>query len=161
MEDNISNALVDFCFQTLTAVKIIQLLPIGQVSNMSSTQELPPSTHKYLYSYDVNGAAAPARVARVVGCSKDALEVRSGPGTLTDVLNEVSGNRVTALEIDPTAIDIVQRHCIDVIQADLNYNTWHEAFNGKKIDATIAAHVLEHVIRPEQVLKGMTRLLND
>lgn len=130
------------------------------MTNTLSTQATSGPAHKYLYSYDVDGPSAPARVARIVGKNQEVLEIGSGPGALTSVLHEVGTNRVTALEIDPTAIEIVQKYCVEVIQADLNSESWPEVFNGKLFDAVIAADVLEHVNNPAQVLKGMVRLLN-
>lgn len=123
-----------------------------------SAEEKP--THKYLYAYDINGPTAPARVARIVGHNKKVLEIGSGPGALTRVLSEVGANRVTALEIDPTAIDIVKNHCEKVVQGDLNSPHWYSTFSHERFDAVVAADVLEHVINPLDVLKGMTELLN-
>lgn len=130
------------------------------MTNTQSDQAKPAPAHKYLYSYDVDGPTAPARVARIVGKNQEVLEIGSGPGALTSVLQEVGGNKVTALEIDPTAIEIVRKYCVDVIQADLNSEHWPEVFERKRFDAVIAADVLEHVNNPAQVLKGMVRLLN-
>jgi 2-polyprenyl-3-methyl-5-hydroxy-6-metoxy-1,4-benzoquinol methylase len=118
-----------------------------------------PVTHKYLYSYDVNGPSAPARVARIVGSGVEVLEIGSGPGALTKVLAEVGKNKVTALEIDPAAIEIVKQYCESVVPGDLNSDSWPKVFGGKTFDAVVAADVLEHVNDPLQVLKGMVSLL--
>jgi 2-polyprenyl-3-methyl-5-hydroxy-6-metoxy-1,4-benzoquinol methylase len=116
-------------------------------------------THKYLYSYDIDGPSAPARVARIVGHGQEVLEIGSGPGALTKVLVEVGKNQVSALEIDPAAIEIVKQYCESVVPGDLNSDEWPQVFEGKKFDAVVAADVLEHVNDPLKVLKGMVSLL--
>ncbi|WP_304912423.1 methyltransferase domain-containing protein [Hydrogenophaga sp.] len=116
--------------------------------------------HKYEYSFDINGKIAPARVARVVGTGRDVLEVGSGPGSITRVLTEVGKNSVTALEIDPEAIEKVRPHCKQVLSCDLNQADWHEILAGNEFDIVLAADVLEHLYDPLQALKSMVTLLN-
>lgn len=116
-------------------------------------------SHKYLYTYDIDGPSAPARVARIVGNDKRVLEIGSGPGALTRVLTEVGRNQVVALEVDPAAIEIVKHHCQRVVQGDLNSGVWTSVFDGEKFDVVVAADVLEHVANPLTVLRQMTTLV--
>jgi 2-polyprenyl-3-methyl-5-hydroxy-6-metoxy-1,4-benzoquinol methylase len=116
--------------------------------------------HVYDYQVVVNADTAPARVVRMVGSDKTVLEVGSGPGAITKILHTINNCRVTALEIDPAAIEIVKDYCEVVVPADLNDPLWPEKFSGKKFERVVAADVLEHVYKPLDVLTGMKSLLS-
>jgi 2-polyprenyl-3-methyl-5-hydroxy-6-metoxy-1,4-benzoquinol methylase len=117
--------------------------------------------HKYDYKVDPNADTAPARVVRMVGKNKKVLEVGSGPGSITKQLKETGNCSVTALEIDPDAIELVKPFCEAVYSADLNASDWGNLLNGKKFEVVLAADVLEHVYNPLAVLKTMSSLLED
>ena len=76
--------------------------------------------HKYEYKLDINGPSAPAAVVRMVGEGKRVLEIGAGPGSITRVLKEHSGCRVTAIELDEEAIKKLSPFCEHVYQSDLN-----------------------------------------
>jgi SAM-dependent methyltransferase len=116
--------------------------------------------HKYDYKVDTNADTAPARVVRLVGKNQRVLEVGSGPGSITSQLKNVGRCTITALEIDPVAIELVKPFCEAVYPADLNISNWNEALEGNRFDVVLAADVLEHVYEPLEVLKKMTTHLN-
>jgi 2-polyprenyl-3-methyl-5-hydroxy-6-metoxy-1,4-benzoquinol methylase len=115
---------------------------------------------KHVYDYDVDpeSDSAPARVVRMVGQGKRVLEIGAGPGSITRVLAERK-NRVTALEVDETALPFLKKHVEDVVAADLNRADWPSKFGGARFDAVIAADVLEHLVDPWSTLSRMTTLL--
>jgi 2-polyprenyl-3-methyl-5-hydroxy-6-metoxy-1,4-benzoquinol methylase len=117
--------------------------------------------HTYDYAVDITADTAPARVVRIIGKNLNVLEIGSGPGSITKQLKNAGNCRVTALEIDPVAIELVKPFCEEVYPADLNSPTWNAVLNEKKFDVVLAADVLEHVYDPLAVLKKMTSHLND
>lgn len=117
--------------------------------------------HKYEYRVDAQGDTAPARVVRMVGTNKRVLELGAGPGSITRLLCEPGNCRITALEIDASAIGKLAPYCESVHQADLNDPAWPELVrNEGGFEVIVAADVLEHVYEPQSVLAGMKSLLN-
>lgn len=115
--------------------------------------------HKYEYAVDPTADTAPARVVRLIGTDQRVLEIGSGPGSITRLLTGAGRCKVTALEIDPEAIEKVRPFCESVHQADLNNVNWTEILAEKKFNFVVAADVLEHVYDPLSVLKGMSKLM--
>lgn len=117
------------------------------------------SEERHLYDYDVDPTSdtAPARVCRMVGRNKRVLEIGAGPGSITRILKGQE-NRITALELDETAIPFLKKHCDEVVPANLNQPDWTTKFTDK-FDAVIAADVLEHLTDPWATLARMKTLL--
>jgi 2-polyprenyl-3-methyl-5-hydroxy-6-metoxy-1,4-benzoquinol methylase len=115
--------------------------------------------HKYEYAVDTTADTAPARVVRMIGREQRVLEVGSGPGSITKQLKEAGRCKVTALEIDPVAIELVKPFCEAVYSADLNSSEWDKVLSGQKFEVVLAADVLEHVYNPLAVLKKMASLV--
>jgi 2-polyprenyl-3-methyl-5-hydroxy-6-metoxy-1,4-benzoquinol methylase len=135
------------------------------MSPTPATVEAPPSRSaeepaRHLYDYAVDPASdtAPARVCRLVGSGKRVLEIGAGPGSITRVLR-AQHNRVTALEVDPTALPHLSPHCDEVVSADLNRPDWVDRLGGARFDAVVAADVLEHLEDPWSTLGRMKQLL--
>jgi 2-polyprenyl-3-methyl-5-hydroxy-6-metoxy-1,4-benzoquinol methylase len=119
------------------------------------------SKHKYEYAVDTTADTAPARVVRMIGKNQRVLEVGSGPGSITQKLKGSGNCTITALEIDPAAIELVKPFCEAVHSADLNTTGWDDVLNGQKFEVVLAADVLEHVYDPLAVLKKMASLVSD
>ena len=116
--------------------------------------------HTYDYEIDLKSGAAPARVVRMVGQNKRVLEIGAGPGSITKHLTHTNQCDVTALEIDPAAIEILKPHCSKVVIANLNDAEWTSHFASAPLfDVVVAADVLEHVQDPSLVIKQMKHLL--
>ena len=97
----------------------------------------------------------------MVGSGNKVLELGPGPGAITRLLRD-AGNRVTAVEVDPEALDIVRRYCDEVVLGDLNELEWSRVLATRpKFDVIVAGDVLEHLYEPLDVLSRLHPLLND
>ena len=118
--------------------------------------------HTYEYDVDLSGDTAPARVVRMVGDSKQVLEIGAGPGSITRHLKGAGGCEVTALELDADAIKILKPFCRKVVQANLNDPDWPSTLDGEgPFEVVVAADVLEHVYDPWITLQKFKGFLKD
>ncbi len=115
----------------------------------------------YNYTIDQSSNSAAANVLRFVGRDKTVLEIGAGPGSISRVLAESNGCEVTAIELDPSSVQILRTFCKDVVHADLNNPDWSKAFGTTKFDAVVIADVLEHLYDPWTTLKSAVDLLNE
>lgn len=116
--------------------------------------------HNYEYEVDLDGNSAPAKVIAMVGQRKRVLEVGAGPGSITKHLYKAGQSTLTAVEIDPKAIEQLSEHCDAVFQSDLNDPAWADALMQAQLyDTVVAADVLEHLYDPLQTLTTLRSLL--
>ena len=119
------------------------------------------TNQRHKYEYKVNPNTAAAKVVRMVGAGKRVLELGSGPGSITRLLKDKQC-RVTALELDGTAIEIVSQYCEKVHPCDLNDPEWPTKLSGSdKFDVVVAGDVLEHLYDPWSTLSSLKSLLAD
>lgn len=117
--------------------------------------------HRYEYTVDLDARTAPAYVVRLVGSSKRVLELGCGPGSITKQLMQHGQCRVTGLELDSKAINVVAPYCEAIMQADLNSEEWPQLLDGTDpFDVVVAADVLEHLYDPWIALKRMASFIN-
>ncbi len=111
------------------------------------------------YSYTVHSNSSATKVARLVGSGKRVLELGSGPGMITRLLASQQC-RVTALEMDATAIAAVAPYCEAVHPCDLNEPTWPACLaDVEKFEVIVAGDVLEHLLDPWSTVQRLTPLL--
>jgi len=115
----------------------------------------------YRFSFDPDSDHAGAHILRLIGESKDVLEIGAGPGSITKPLVELGGCRMTALEIDPKSVAILKSFCEHVVQADLNDPDWAKSLSRTDFDAVIIADVLEHLYDPWSTLRQARDLVNN
>lgn len=109
--------------------------------------------HKY--EYEITSGSAPDRVIRMVGENKKVLEIGSGPGAITRKLFD-NKCRVTALEIDPSAIEIVKQYCEGAYQCDFNDPEWPTKIPDiDQFEVLVVADVFEHLYDPWACLKKL------
>lgn len=119
------------------------------------------TTQRHKYEYKVKPHTAATKVVRMVGANKRVLELGSGPGSITRLL-KVSQCRVTALELDGKAIEIVSQYCEKVQPCDLNDPEWPAKLSGSdKFEVVVAGDVLEHLYDPWATLSSLQSLLAD
>jgi 2-polyprenyl-3-methyl-5-hydroxy-6-metoxy-1,4-benzoquinol methylase len=117
--------------------------------------------HRYDYDVELDVQSAAAAVVRMVGQNKRVLDLGAGPGSITRLLTNESGCTVTAVEIDQTAVDSLARYCESVQQLDLDGSDWVEGvLPGGPFEVVVLADVLEHLRHPEEVLAGVTQVLD-
>lgn len=115
--------------------------------------------HKHKYEYRVSPHAAAAKIVRMTSGHKRILELGSGPGAITRLLH-ANGCEVTALELDPDAIELVSPYCEKVIPCNLNDPHWPNALaNDEPFEAIVAGDVLEHLYDPWATLNRLGNLL--
>lgn len=118
--------------------------------------------HNYEYSVDAEAQTAPAKVVRMVGENKKVLEIGAGPGSITKMLKFHNHCEVTAIEIDPTAIDKLREFCDEIYQCNLNDAGWEKTLeHSGKFDVIVGADVLEHLYTPHNTLVSMRNLIAD
>lgn len=115
---------------------------------------------RHKYDYKVSPSSAAAKVVRMVGKNQRVLELGSGPGAITRLLNENSC-RVTALELDQNAIDIVSKYCEKIYRCNLNDSEWPNILSSlDRFNVIVAGDVLEHLYNPWDVLTKLHGLLS-
>lgn len=121
----------------------------------------PARTSASIYRFDIDpkSDSAGANILRLVGHNQRVLEIGAGPGSTARPLTQHNQCRVTAIEIDPNCIPILEVFCQRVIQADLNSPTWTASLGGAKFDVVVIADVLEHLVDPWTTLRQVTGLL--
>lgn len=116
--------------------------------------------HRYEYDIDLDGPTAQATVIKMVGRDKRVLDIGAGPGSIAKLLQQERGCRVTAVEIDPSAIKILHQYCERVFQADLNESSWVELLKGEDpFEVVVVADVFEHLYDPWSTLQGIKTLI--
>jgi 2-polyprenyl-3-methyl-5-hydroxy-6-metoxy-1,4-benzoquinol methylase len=129
--------------------------------NTQTRLRSPMMNERHKYDYKVNPNTAADKVVRMVGSDKRVLELGSGPGSITRLL-KANGCRVTALELDESAISLVSEHCEQVFACDLNSADWPaKALATGKFEVVVAGDVLEHLYDPWTVLSTVRPLLSD
>lgn len=112
------------------------------------------------YEYDIQLGSAPDRVVNMVGHGKKVLELGSGPGTITKALT-ANECRVTALEIDNSAIELVRPYCQQVHYCDFNDPRWADTLTDVgRFETVVAADVFEHLYDPWSCTKLVHKFLN-
>lgn len=113
---------------------------------------------RHIYDYQVLPGSVGTIVPGMVANDAKVLELGTGPGAITKPLH-AKGCRVTGLEIDATAIPLVEPYCERVVQTDLNAAGWELAFGDERFDAIVMTDVLEHLYDPWRALEAAVRLL--
>lgn len=130
-------------------------------ANKTTTVKLFGDGHRtYDYAVDLESESAGAFVYRMVGKNCRVLELGCGPGSITRLLSEQSGCRVTGLEFDLASVEKARPFCERIYQADLNASDWPAALgHAEPFDAVVAADVLEHLYDPWHTLRQIRKLV--
>lgn len=111
---------------------------------------------RYDYAFDPDGDEWAARLLRrVPPGGGSVLELGPGPGAMTRVLL-ARGHRVTVVENDPEALEVLKSLDVEVISGNLDNTDWLDAIKGRTFDTVMACDVLEHLRRPEDVLQRLS-----
>ena len=117
---------------------------------------------KYHYTVDLNADNSAAYVVRMVGNHKRVLDIGAGPGSIARTLRNDFGCRVTAVELNAEAVDMLQPHCERVYRVDLNEKSWDRSLRDEELfDVVVAADVLEHLLDPWSMLKTLRGMIGE
>ncbi|MBT9512331.1 MAG: class I SAM-dependent methyltransferase [Acidovorax sp.] len=114
---------------------------------------------RYDYAFEPDGDEWAARLLRrVPPGGGSVLELGPGPGAMTRVLL-ARGHRVTVVENDPEALEVLKTLGVEVISGNLDGTDWLDALAGRRFDAVLACDVLEHLRKPEDVLHRLSEFV--
>lgn len=114
---------------------------------------------RYDYAFDPEGEEWAARLLRrVPPGGGSVLELGPGPGAMTRVLL-ARGHRVTVVENDPQALEVLHTLGVEVIAGNLDGTDWWDALAGRRFDIVLACDVLEHLRKPEDVLQRLSEFV--
>jgi len=117
------------------------------------------NVERYDYAFEPDGQEWAARILRrVPSDGGSVLELGPGPGAMTRVLL-ARGHRVTVVENDPEALEVLKTLGVEVIPGNLDSTDWLEALAGRRFDAVLACDVLEHLRKPEDVLHRLSEFV--
>ena len=116
--------------------------------------------NNYVYSVDLNEQNTASYILEMVGNHKRVMEVGAGPGSITKLLINKLGCKVSAIEIDDDSVKSLKEYCDSVYQLDLNNQNWvAEVGSDSLFDVVVAADVLEHLNDPLSVLLNFKKLI--
>ncbi|PKO55576.1 MAG: hypothetical protein CVU19_03535 [Betaproteobacteria bacterium HGW-Betaproteobacteria-13] len=121
-------------------------------------ESLEPINYHYEKLYGQGENAADIVLAMVPPDTR-VLELGAGPGSITRRLRAERGSRVTAVELESSFLPYLAPHCERVIQANLNETAWVAEVGTERFDLLLAADVLEHLNRPQDLLRACESLL--
>ncbi|WP_339220619.1 methyltransferase domain-containing protein [Paenibacillus sp. FSL H8-0332] len=119
---------------------------------------------KYHYSVDLETDTPLSVILRNVKPNSKVFEFGPADGYMTEYLKNELKCEVYCLEIDELAAAKAEMFCDKMIIADLNKTEWLEQCKNQfqYFDYLIFADVLEHLVKPEEILGNLTeKLLKD
>ena len=114
---------------------------------------------KYDYDFDPAGDGTAARLCRLVGHDKTVLELGCAAGTMTQVLKEHYGCRVSAIEFDAQAAEHARPYCEALLVADLEQQPMSALMAGQRFEVVLMADVIEHLRDTQAQLAEIKKLL--
>lgn len=97
-------------------------------------------------------------IVEMTGINRRVLEVGTSTGYISKILKN-RGNRVIGIEIDKEAGEIAKQYCESMIVGNVEELNLDEYIEPSSIDVIVLGDILEHLRRPEILLKKMNRYL--
>jgi len=113
---------------------------------------------RYQYSIDSGESATAARLLEMVPSGSRVLEVGCGTGHMSIYLRDRLGCEVIAVEVDPEAAREAEHKGVEVVVGDIEDQATLERLRGP-FDCAVFADVLEHLRRPDVVLRRIKGLI--
>ena len=103
--------------------------------------------------------SVPAQLARHIPPHSRILDVGCASGNLSGFLIRERGCSVVGVERDPAAAAAAAAKGLDTRVLDLDISSLARALHGERFDRIILADVLEHLLRPAEVLRAAAGLI--
>lgn len=97
-------------------------------------------------------------IIELAGVHKKILEIGTSIGNVSKVLKERE-NSVTGIEIDSEAAEIAKKYCDHMIIGDVETIDLDKEIEPASFDVIVCGDVLEHLIKPEDLLKKVKKYL--
>lgn len=120
--------------------------------NLSSTRYEPAPIDL------TNKNSSQAIAIELIGENKQILEIGTATGYVSKILKD-RGNIVTGIEIDPEAASIAGQYCNRMIIGDIEQLNLDELLPPALFDVIVCGDVLEHLKKPETILKKLRKFL--
>jgi SAM-dependent methyltransferase len=105
--------------------------------------------------FDATPDSTHERVVALVPRGARVLEFGCATGYMSEVLKSRLGCRVTGIEVSPEAAERARAHCARVIVGDAESLDFEALLEAPGFDVVLFADVLEHLQRPEDVLRRL------
>lgn len=115
--------------------------------------------NKYSYEIDITSDTAIAKIIRMVPQNSIVLEIGTASGHVSRILKEQKNCSVYGIEIDENAARDAALYTTDIVVGDVEAFDLRDKYSGKQFDVIILADVLEHLKRPDEVLRQCYSLL--
>lgn len=91
------------------------------------------------------------------------LDIGCGEGTMGKLLKEKLGSRIsiTGCDISSTILKVAQTYYSDVYEVDIESDEFIKKFHKQEFDYVVILEVLEHLFKPENVLKKIYTILKE
>jgi 2-polyprenyl-3-methyl-5-hydroxy-6-metoxy-1,4-benzoquinol methylase len=97
-------------------------------------------------------------IIELTGINKRVLEVGTSTGYTSKILKN-RGNRIIGIEMDEEAGEIAKQYCESMIVGDIEELNLDDYIGPSSIDVIVLGDILEHLRRPDIILKKMKRYL--
>jgi SAM-dependent methyltransferase len=114
---------------------------------------------KYSYSVDLESETTATKVLRLIGENKRVLELGSAVGSMTQLMKEINGCTIVAMELDPDMAKMAEPHCERMVIGNVENMDLDAAFGEDRFDVIVAADILEHLYDPWACLSKVRKFL--
>ena len=116
---------------------------------------------KYETEIDFNSRNTVTIFIDLIKNNSKVLEFGAASGRLTKYLKEEKACKVSIVEIDEEAAKIAVPYTESHVIGDIMDYGWMDEFAGQQFDYILFADVLEHLLKPEEVLAKVKKFLKE
>ncbi len=102
---------------------------------------------------------ADPQMVKMIGTGKEVLELGCASGHFGKYLKTHAGCKVWAIEVDPRLAEFAKPHYEKIYIGDAQGGELYQKLDKKEYDVILCSNVLEHLPKPEKVLKNLVPLL--
>jgi 2-polyprenyl-3-methyl-5-hydroxy-6-metoxy-1,4-benzoquinol methylase len=112
--------------------------------------------------------AVAARMAHAELCRRDVrepkvLDIGCGEGTLGKLLGQIWKKPLLlhGIDLSTTVLDLARAHYTETFHVDVETEAWSKGLGLGPYDAVVSLDVLEHLLKPAEVLKEVYKILKE